>query len=132
MTDTLARRINDVAIALGQAAAMPADIDAFGQWWYLNDWRGKKKQPPRPEQIAEEWGRFKMRGTAPGIDAQVQSEHDEMQAELKAWHERQDMIIEAQNAELDKWQAERRNRVSGGAQGVADGGGAPSPATSQS
>lgn len=29
-----------------------------GAWWYLNDWRGKKGQPPKPSQIRETWGQW--------------------------------------------------------------------------
>jgi hypothetical protein len=29
------------------------DLKRFEKWWYRKDWRGKKKQPPTPEQILE-------------------------------------------------------------------------------
>lgn len=43
-------------IGLGITAT---DISDFGKWWYVNDWRGQRKQPPTLAQISSEWGKFK-------------------------------------------------------------------------
>jgi len=32
---------------------------AFEGWWQANDWRGKKGESPRPDQVRAEWGRFR-------------------------------------------------------------------------
>jgi len=37
----------------------PADVLAFEGWWQANDWRGKKGESPRPDQVRAEWGRFR-------------------------------------------------------------------------
>jgi len=42
-----------------KAGATPEQIEAFGSWWYADDWRGQKGQPPTPAQVREVWGRFK-------------------------------------------------------------------------
>jgi len=34
------------------------DIQSFGEWWYNCWWKGKDNQPPRPEQVREDWGAF--------------------------------------------------------------------------
>lgn len=31
---------------------------AAGGWWWENDWRGLKGEPPRPEAVRETWGRW--------------------------------------------------------------------------
>ena len=43
---------------LKDAGVTPEQIDAFGSWWYENDWRGKQDQPPTPSQVRSEWGKF--------------------------------------------------------------------------
>lgn len=43
---------------LRKAGATPELLDAFSEWWYTHDWRGKKKEPPRPEQVRETWGQY--------------------------------------------------------------------------
>lgn len=35
-----------------------AKLTAFEKWWYANDWRGHKGQPPTLPQISSEWGKF--------------------------------------------------------------------------
>lgn len=42
-----------------KAEATPEQIDNFGTWWFSEDWRGKKGQPPTPVQVRESWGMFK-------------------------------------------------------------------------
>lgn len=42
-----------------RAKATPNDIQAFGQWWYTEDWRGKKGEAPSLAEIGRQWGRFK-------------------------------------------------------------------------
>lgn len=36
----------------------PDDVKEFGDWWYLQDWRGKQGQPPTLELIRDCWGQF--------------------------------------------------------------------------
>lgn len=33
-----------------------------GAWWYKNDWRGKKGQPPKPSDIRLTWGQWQTNG----------------------------------------------------------------------
>lgn len=35
------------------------DLESFSRWWYRYDWRGKRGQPPTPEQIPQVWGAYK-------------------------------------------------------------------------
>lgn len=40
----------------------PSDVEKYygvGAWWYANDFRGKKGQPPKPNQVCETWGQWK-------------------------------------------------------------------------
>ena len=57
---TTAGRIGKAAAALIKAEYLPAHITRAYQgeycWWRQNDWRGKKFQPPTPEQIIETIG----------------------------------------------------------------------------
>ncbi len=36
----------------------PDDIQSFGQWWYAEDWRGRKGEPPSLAEIGRQWGKF--------------------------------------------------------------------------
>jgi len=38
--------------------ATPEQIRNFARWWYKNDWRGQRGQPPKPAQVRECWGRY--------------------------------------------------------------------------
>ena len=51
---------------LKDAGVTPEQIDAFGSWWYENDWRGKTGQPPTPSQVRSEWGKFIKSGAGGG------------------------------------------------------------------
>jgi len=51
---------------LKDAGVTPEQIDAFGPWWYENDWRGKQGQPPTPSQVRSEWGKFVKSGADSG------------------------------------------------------------------
>lgn len=42
-----------------KAGVDPPEIERFGEWWYKNDWRGQKGQPPGPSQVSENWGQFR-------------------------------------------------------------------------
>lgn len=44
---------------LREAGVTIKDINAFGVWWFREDWRGKRGSPPSPSQVRQEWGRFK-------------------------------------------------------------------------
>jgi hypothetical protein len=51
-----AGRIARIAKELLKAGYIPEQIVKHyspGGWWYLNDWRGKKNQPPTPEQLID-------------------------------------------------------------------------------
>lgn len=48
---------------LGQGVT-PENMQAFSSWWYENDWRGKKGQPPVLGQIRDTWGQFENRDKA--------------------------------------------------------------------
>lgn len=60
-------RISKAAKELHQAKYTPENITAFGDWWYIHDWRGLKKQAPTPEQVITEIG--KMGAEETSIDA---------------------------------------------------------------
>lgn len=57
--------LNQNESKLRDAGASPSDVDAFAEWWYECDWRGRgdEKQgrppaPPQPHQVCDEWGKF--------------------------------------------------------------------------
>jgi len=50
----------------------PQDVEAFGRWWYANDWRGKKGDPPTLQQVRSEWGKFKANGTPKTVPKTMQ------------------------------------------------------------
>jgi len=57
--------LNQNESELRKAGVCPADVDAFGLWWYEYDWRGRGDEkagrpsaPPQPHQVREEWGKF--------------------------------------------------------------------------
>ena len=65
LTDKQRGILNQSESNLRAAGACPADVDAFSEWWYQVDWRGRgdEKQgrpsvPPQPHQVREEWGKF--------------------------------------------------------------------------
>ena len=43
---------------LKDGGAQAEDIDAFGEWWYAEDWRGKQGQAPTVTQVRDNWGKF--------------------------------------------------------------------------
>jgi len=45
------------ASQLIKAGYTPEDVQQFGTWWYKNDWRGKRGDPPAPYNVAECIGR---------------------------------------------------------------------------
>jgi len=54
----LAPTLNAVALenaanALYTSGYTPLDVLTFGEWWYANDWRGKKDEPPSIQQMFE-------------------------------------------------------------------------------
>ena len=48
--------IGRLAKRLVKAGKVPSDVTLFERWWYANDWRGQKKQPPTVKQMADGWG----------------------------------------------------------------------------
>ena len=64
----------------GQAVT-PADVLAFGNWWAAHDWRGKKGEFPRPDQVRAEWGRFQ---NWQRERAKVQAKQDETRRQAEA------------------------------------------------
>jgi hypothetical protein len=70
--------LNKVGKTLRDQNISPAEVAAFGRWWYANDWRGKRGDPPNPAQILDTWGRFKnyqdpKEGNQNGINQQYSS-----------------------------------------------------------
>ena len=59
LTRTAAGQLNRYAKELRDINATPEQIAAFGPWWYANDWRGQKRQPPKPADVAREWPRYR-------------------------------------------------------------------------
>jgi len=55
---TSAGQLNKFAAELRVVGATPEQLLAFGPWWYANDWRGKKGQPPKPANVVQEWTHF--------------------------------------------------------------------------
>lgn len=62
MTEAQRGQLAQSSKKLRSAGATPKQIEGFGAWWYENDWRGKKGQPPTPAQVRTEWGKFKRDG----------------------------------------------------------------------
>lgn len=56
--------INQAEKGLRERGYTPTDLEQFGIWWYANDWRGQKGQPPTLSQIRNTWGQFKNRDKA--------------------------------------------------------------------
>lgn len=59
ITQKLRGMLNQTDKILRKAGTTPKHIEAFGDWWYKSDWRGKRGEAPRPEQVRDEWGKFK-------------------------------------------------------------------------
>lgn len=51
-------QLNQAEKRMREKGYMPTDIDAFREWWYANDWRGKKNQPPGLEDMRQTWKQF--------------------------------------------------------------------------
>lgn len=47
-----------IAKELQENGVTDSDVRSFVSWWYRDDWRGKKGQPPTPEQILKLWGQY--------------------------------------------------------------------------
>ena len=58
MNKTMRGKLNKAGKALRDGGAQADDCADFGKWWYVNDWRGQKKQKPQPAQVVECWGAF--------------------------------------------------------------------------
>jgi len=58
MTNGLAHEVQESTNLLQQAGITPDLIRAFGEWWYKNDWRGRKGEAPKPRQVCETWMQF--------------------------------------------------------------------------
>lgn len=54
--------LNQTIKVLRDRGITPAEIEAYGAWWYATDWRGKTGQPPTPAQVRETWGQFAASG----------------------------------------------------------------------
>lgn len=52
-------KLNSNEKKLRGAGVSPGELEGFGRWWYANDWRGQKGQPPIPSQVVECWGQYK-------------------------------------------------------------------------
>jgi hypothetical protein len=53
-----ARAINAAAEWLLNKGQTPERLNEFLSWWNTNDWRGKKGDPPKPNEIVTEWLKF--------------------------------------------------------------------------
>ena len=53
-----ARAINAAAEWLLNKDQTPERLNEFLNWWNINDWRGKKGDPPKPNEIVTEWLKF--------------------------------------------------------------------------
>ena len=53
-----ARAINAAAEWLLNKGQTPERLEDFLNWWNTNDWRGKKGDPPKPNEIVTEWLKF--------------------------------------------------------------------------
>lgn len=53
-----ARAINATAEWLLNKGQTPERLEDFSTWWNTNDWRGKKGDPPKPNEIVTEWLKF--------------------------------------------------------------------------
>lgn len=51
-------QLNQSEKRLRKAGNTPADLADFPRWWYANDWRGRKGEPPKPHQVRETWGQY--------------------------------------------------------------------------
>lgn len=54
-TDKQKGQLAQTVKKLQKAGKTPEEIPKFLNWWYGHDWRGKKGDAPRPDQIAENW-----------------------------------------------------------------------------
>lgn len=52
------KAIKDITLRLYNKKVTATDLNEFKDWWYTNDWRGKKNQPPTPAQVGDTWGQF--------------------------------------------------------------------------
>lgn len=51
--------LNQTERTLREGVGITADdLVQYGEWWYNEDWRGKKGQPPTPAQVRDNWGKF--------------------------------------------------------------------------
>lgn len=69
MTPKMTRAYDNLVMDLEEMGASAGDIDAFGEWWYANDWRGQKGQKPTLAHVREYWSEFLdfKRGVSPAI-----------------------------------------------------------------
>lgn len=52
-------QLNQAECKMREKGYIPADLNAFSEWWYEYDWRGQKGQPPTLNDIRQTWGRFR-------------------------------------------------------------------------
>lgn len=53
-----ARQINAAAVWFASKSIESPRLDEFLVWWFANDWRGRKSEYPKPDQIVSEWPKF--------------------------------------------------------------------------
>lgn len=58
LTKTQRIQLNQTGKILRKEGIEPPAIQAFGEWWFVHDWRGQKKQSPQPHQVREVWDEF--------------------------------------------------------------------------
>lgn len=67
---------------LGDRLGSVEEFRSFKTWWYQNDWRGKKGQPPKPDELLEVYGQFA--GTVPDLDPGQPWDREQAIAEVMA------------------------------------------------
>lgn len=45
---------------LGEPASEIIERFGPGRWWYADDWRGQRGEPPTPAQVREVWGQWNL------------------------------------------------------------------------
>ena len=58
MSQRAKQQVNQSGSLLRKAGYTPENVTACGRWWWDNDWRGKKGEPPTPAQIRDVIGKF--------------------------------------------------------------------------
>lgn len=80
--------LKKVTISLNRKPDIAQKLTKFSEWWYANDWRGKRGQSPTAGQVGDTWGQFEEGMTQPDTSTQITDEQMEAVAyydSLKEW-----------------------------------------------